>query len=258
MLVAHKMLRSVSRIRDSVLINSAMDMRTLRLTVLFAAAAIIAAGAEPGVMRSFSAKADFALTTDPESEQWKGIEAVVADHGRFGETLTDARTEIRSRWTKKNLYFLFVSRYQTLYLQPNPSLAADSWGLWDFDVAEVFIGHDLQNIQRYKEFEVSPQGAWIDLDVDRLRKGKEVDAAWDSGFQSRTSIDKDHHIWICAIQIPWKAIDPRKIAAGNELRLNLYRIEGGPADRKFIAWQAVQSESYHTPEKFGRLRLVGR
>jgi hypothetical protein len=60
------------------------------------------------------------------------------------------------------------------------------------------------------------------------------------------------------MQIPWKAIDPRTIAAGNELRLNLYRIEGGPVKRKFIAWQPVQSESYHTPEKFGRLRLVSR
>ncbi len=57
------------------------------------------------------------------------------------------------------------------------------------------------------------------------------------------------------MQIPWSSIDPRPVQAGNELRLNLYRIEGGP-NRKFIAWQAVNSESYHTPEKFGRLRLT--
>jgi hypothetical protein len=233
-------------------------MRIQRFAILIVASTIIAGGAEPGVMRSFQASSDFALTTNPESKKWKGIEGVVADHGRFGEVLPNARTEIRSRWTEKNLYFLFVSHYETLYGQPNPSLKGDSWGLWDYDVAEVFIGHDLQNIQRYKEFEVSPQGAWIDLDVDRLRAGKEVDATWNSGFQSRTRIDKVHQIWICAMQIPWKAIDPRTIAAGNELRLNLYRIEGGPVKRKFIAWQPVQSESYHTPEKFGRLRLVSR
>ncbi len=242
----------------SLLINSAIEMRTLRVTILIVAYTVIAGGAEPAVLRSFQAAADFALTTKPESKEWKGIEGVVADHGRFGETLSNARTEIRSRWTEKNLYFLFVSHYETLYGQPNPSLKGDSWGLWDYDVAEVFIGHDLQNIQRYKEFEVSPQGAWIDLDVDRLRTGKEVDAKWNSGFRSRTRIDKVHQIWICAMQIPWKAIDPRAIAAGNELRLNLYRIEGGPVKRKFIAWQPVQSESYHTPEKFGRLRLVSR
>jgi hypothetical protein len=231
-------------------------MTTLRFVSLIAACSVIAAGAEPGVMPSFRASADFAPTTNPNSKAWKGVEGVVADHGRFGEALTDARTEIRSRWTEKNLYFLFVSHYETLYLQPIPTRKTDSWGLWDFDVDEVFIGHDLENIQRYKEFEVSPQGAWIDLDVDRLRKGKEVDATWNSGFQIRTRVDKAHHVWVCAMQIPWTAIDPRKIAAGNELRLNLYRIEGGPVKRKYIAWQAVQSESYHTPEKFGRLRLV--
>ena len=38
--------------------------------------------------------------------------------------------------------------------------------LWNWDVAEVFIGSDFKNIRRYKEFEVSPQAEWVDLDVN--------------------------------------------------------------------------------------------
>jgi hypothetical protein len=58
------------------------------------------------------------------------------------------------------------------------------------------------------------------------------------------------------MRIPWTAIDPRPPAAGNELRLNLYRVEGAPPARKFIAWRPVNSDSFHTPEAFGTLRLV--
>jgi hypothetical protein len=40
------------------------------------------------------------------------------------------------------------------------------------------------------------------------------------------------------------------------MRINLYRIEGPPPNRKFIAWQPTGSASYHVPEAFGRLRLA--
>ena len=42
---------------------------------------------------------------------------------------------------------------------------------------------------------------------------------------------------------------------GPEMRLNLYRCQGPPPDRKYINWQPVNNESFHTPEAFGRLRL---
>ena len=57
------------------------------------------------------------------------------------------------------------------------------------------------------------------------------------------------------MKIPWASIAPAKPVDGQEFRLNLYRIEGGPEPRKYITWQAVQSPSFHTPAAFGRLRL---
>lgn len=221
------------------------------------AACTLAFGDTAGVMLSSKAKADFELTADPASPAWQGVSGVVAAIDPFGKPLPDSRTEIRSRWTKNNLYFLFTSRYENLYLTTNPSTASDTWGLWDYDVVEVFIGHDLNNIQTYKEFEISPQGEFIDLDVDRNRKGKEVDAGWNSNMKFRTRIDKDKKIWYCEMQIPWASIAPWTPAAGKEMRLNLYRIEGAPPKRKFIVWQQIDSPSFHTPERFGRLRLTG-
>jgi hypothetical protein len=211
---------------------------------------------DSGVLLSSKARSDFALTADPDSVAWKGAPGVVAAIDPFGKPLPEARTEIHSRWTSKNLYFLFTSHYQTLYLKPNPSTTGDTWGLWDYDVVEVFIGHDLSNIQIYKEFEISPQNEFIDLDVDRSRKGKEVDAAWNSGMAFRTRIDKERKIWFCEIQIPWKSIALEPPSPGTELRLNLYRIEGAPPKRTFVVWQQLDSPSFHTPERFGRLRLT--
>jgi hypothetical protein len=40
------------------------------------------------------------------------------------------------------------------------------------------------------------------------------------------------------------------------MRINFYRIQGPPQDRKFIAWRPTHSSNYHVPEAFGRLRLV--
>lgn len=207
------------------------------------------------VMSSHYAAEDFALSADPSAAQWR-VTGVIANSDPFGKPLPEARTEIRSRWTSKNLYFIFVGHYESLYPRPNPNPAKEAWGLWEYDVAEVFIGHDLKNIQLYKEFEVSPDGEFIDLYVDRNRKGKEVDWLWNSEFRYKTKIDREKKVWICEMQIPWQSIDTRAPRTGNELRLNLYRIEGGRPNRKYIAWRPLGNPSFHTPEKFGRLRLA--
>ena len=213
-----------------------------------------ALAADSSVMPSQMAKSDFALTADPDSPQWRGAPAVVTDRDRYGKPQPGHRTEIRGRWTAKNAYFLFVSEYQTQKLMPVASEKKETWGLWEYDVVEVFIGAELDKINRYKEFEVSPQNAWVDLDVDRDRADREVDWTWDAGMRSKSRVDKDKKQWVCEIAIPWKSIGGAKPAKGSEYRLNLYRIEGAEP-RTYITWQAVNSPSYHTPAAFGRLRL---
>ena len=166
------------------------------------------------------------------------------------------RTEIRSRWTKDNLYFLFVCPYQALYLKDNPSTTTETNKLWDWDVAEVFVGADFKNIRQYREFQVSPQGEWVDLDIDRDTRKPEGGWRWNSGFKVKARIDRRKKIWYGEMRIPIRSIDARPAAAGNQMRINFYRIQGPPPERKSVGWQPTGARNNHVPEAFGRIELV--
>ena len=131
--------------------------------------------------------------------------------------------------------------------------------LWNWDVAEVFVGTDFKNIRRYKEFEISPQAEWVDLDIDRDKANfAEAGWKWSSGFEANARIDRKNKTWYGVMRIPLKQIDSRIPANGLEMRVNLYRCQGPPEGRQYIAWQPTRSDSFHEPEAFGRLRLTGK
>lgn len=207
------------------------------------------------MIKSFHSKSDFALTADPNSGQWKKIKGVIATNGPRGDATPGHRTEIRSRWTDKNLYVLFICPYEELYSKPNPSTTTETSKLWDWDVAEVFIGADFQNIKHYTEYQVSPHGEWVDLDIDRGSNPPKHDAQWNSGYEVKARIAEDKKIWYGEMRIPLDKIDKRKPQVGQELRINFYRIQGPPPNRKYVAWQPTNSNSYHVPEAFGLLRM---
>ncbi len=194
--------------------------------------------------------------TDPGSTFWSGSSRVIAEGDFYGRPIPGHRTEILLRWTLQNLYLLFVCPYRELNLKPNPNLTTETYGLWNWDVAEVFIGDDFNNIRRYKEFEVSPRGEWVDLDVNLDNPPHEAGWVWQSGCEVAARIDAARRIWYGFMRIPWSSIDNRQPAAGNELRINFYRCQGSDPDRKYITWRPVRRESFHTPEAFGILRLA--
>ena len=119
------------------------------------------------VAESLRADADFELTADPEAGPWKAAPKVLITQDPFGKTIPGPATEVRSRWTEQNLYLLFTAPYTELNLKPNPQTTADTVPLWDWDVVEAFLGSDFEHIGHYLEFEVSPRGEWVDLDIDR-------------------------------------------------------------------------------------------
>lgn len=210
----------------------------------------------PGVILSHRAAADFALTADPDAAPWKAVAGIFMDKGPKGESVPGHRTEVRSRWTKDNVYFLYICPYQELHLHPNPSQTTETNQLWDWDVAEVFIGTNFQNIHLYKEFEMSPQGEWVDLDIDSTRMGNANAWLWNSSFEVKTRIDGERKIWYGEMRIPIKSIDDRPPAAGIEMRINFYRCQGSDPHRKYIAWQPTHSATFHVPEAFGRMKLA--
>jgi hypothetical protein len=207
-------------------------------------------------IQSVWADSDPTLDTNPAAAFWRGSAPVYVDSDAHGKPDPKYRTEIRTRWTNKYLYILFICPYEELYLKPNPVTSAETNELWNWDVAEAFIGSDFKNIRRYKEFEISPRGEWVDLDIDLNKPHHEDGWTWNSGMEVSARIDDAAHIWYGAMKIPYSAIDTRPPATGNVLRINLFRSQGPPSARHQLAWQAPMKDSFHVPERFGTLTLV--
>ena len=210
------------------------------------------------VFESTRAEHDLALDADPSSAFWRDARPAYLEVNAQGRPEPDYRTEVRSRWTAKNIYFLFACPYKRLYLKPQPDAVHETYELWNWNVAEVFIGSNFKNIKRYKEFEISPQGEWIDLDINLDNPHHEEGWTWNSGFEHVARIDQAHHIWFAAMRIPFAALETHHPVVGTSFRVNLFRTEGPPADSKEIMWQPTMSETFHVPERFGGLTLVAK
>src|SRR5205807_5777889 len=76
--------------------------------------------------------------------------------------------------------------------------------LWDRDVVEVFVQPDPSQPRRYKEFEVSPNGWWIDLDI---APGEKHDLK--SGLQRRVILNELAKTWVAEIALPMKGVVDR-------------------------------------------------
>jgi hypothetical protein len=74
----------------------------------------------------------------------------------------------------------------------------------------------------------------------------------------KARVDEKKRIWCGEMKIPIAAVDKRLARAGNEMRVNLFRQDGAPPNRDFLAWQPPGVWYPHVPEKFGVLRLVAR
>jgi hypothetical protein len=207
-----------------------------------------------GVLESGYLARDFTLQTDPESEEWRTAPRVVASRDKTGIAIAGRPTEIRSRWTGEHLYLLYICPYDVLNLKPDPTPAAETPKLWNWDVAEAFIGSDFDRIGRYKEFQVSPQGEWVDLAIDRDDPKGQEGMKWNSGYTVSARIDPQAKIWYGAMRIPFRAIDSREPMKGRELRIGLYRI-AGVEPKQYYAWRPTGQNSFHVPQAFGTLRL---
>ena len=216
----------------------------------------VAEASDQAVIESVHATEDVPLRLDPTSEFWRASRPIYMERDKFGKIIPRYRTEVRTRWTKSNLYFLFVCPYEELHLKAAPNTQKETNELWNWDVAEVFVGSDFTNIKRYKEFEISPQGEWVDLDIDLSQPHHEDGWTWNSGFEVKARIDKGTHTWYGAMRIPLAAIDARPPAAGNTMRINLFRSHGPPAHQQAVTWQSPMNDSFHVPERFGLIRLV--
>ena len=199
---------------------------------------------------------DWEPNADPQSAEWSGAVGVAATHDRFGEPLKLGATEIRSRWTRNHLYLLFICPYEALQLKPDPVTNKETDKLWNWEVAEAFIGSNYLKPERYKEFQVSPQSEYVDLDVDRERPERQKGIDWDSGMSVKGRIDSAAKVWYGEMKIPFRALEVKHPKSGDELRIGLFRITGPDPKRVYVSWRATGATTFHVPDSFGSLVLA--
>ena len=161
----------------------------------------------------------------------------------------ERETEVRLLWTPESLYLRFRARYRviTVFLDAEPNGRRDQ--LWDRDVVEAFLQTDPTHLRRYKEFEVSPNGFWIDLDIG---SGEKHDMK--SGLRRRVILNEAAKTWVAEIALPMKYLVERFDPAAS-WRVNFYRVEGAAEPRFYSAWQPTRTPApnFHVPEAFGEL-----
>ena len=162
------------------------------------------------------------------------------------------QTAVRALWTPQTLYLRFACRYRELHVFSDSDQDGRRDQLWDRDVAEAFLQPDPSKPDRYKEFEVSPNGLWIDLDIS---PGAKPDLK--SGMKRSVVQDEKAHTWTAEIAIPMAALtaqfDPQAI-----WRVNFFRVEGKQEPRGYYAWQPTHTAqpNFHVPGAFGRMRFM--
>ena len=195
---------------------------------------------------------DIAVDAAHPSPEWQKAVPIGFCSDWQGKNADSTRqTEVRALWSEKNLYLRFESRYQELNVFDDSDASGRRDHLWDRDVAEAFLQPDPSRPRYYKEFEVAPNGMWIDLDIS-----PEPLADLKSGLQHSVWLDEAKHTWTAELAIPLKSLT-KKFDASAVWRANFYRIEGKVEPRTYLAWRPTHTPqpNFHVPSAFGKLRF---
>ena len=204
---------------------------------------------------AYATRLSQALATDgfPASAAWDSAEAVIFNTDWQGKNADPEReTKARLLWTSETLFLHYRSRFRTITVFPDADASGRRDHLWDRDVVEVFLQPDPTYPGHYFEFEVSPNGYWIDLNIEH---GERSDPQ--SGMKCRTHIDEKSKIWTAELAIPLRSLalhfDPSSI-----WRVNFFRVEGASEPRFYSSWRPTNTPqpNFHVPTAFGKLKFL--
>jgi alpha-galactosidase len=186
----------------------------------------------------------------PAVGSWESAPVIQFDHDWQGKHDDPKRmTEVRLLWTREALYLSFLAHYRSITVFPDAEPSGRRNQLWNRDVVEVFLQPAGSNGPHYKEFEVSPNGFWIDLDIGPGEKRN-----LQSGLRRRVRVDERRKTWMAELALPVKSLtaqfDPTKA-----WRVNFFRVEGAAEPRFYSAWRPTRTPvpNFHVPEAFNKL-----
>jgi alpha-galactosidase len=189
----------------------------------------------------------------PESLSW-GLAASLRFNADWQGKNADPQreTEVRLLWIPELLFVRFRAKYRVLTVFSDAESNGRRDELWDRDVAEIFLQPDSSQPRCYKEFEVSPNGFWIDLDI---APGEKRDLK--SGLRCRVTVNEAAKTWDAELALPMKCL-LEKFDPAATWRVNFYRVEGAAEPRFYSAWLPTRTAvpNFHVPEAFGELIFV--
>jgi hypothetical protein len=202
-------------------------------------------------------KNDFSIN-ELDNKAWKSAAETSIEKYWSGENAPKGRQfKAKLLWSDAALYVRFeANQNEPLVISEKANLTSKTRGLWDRDVCEIFLAPNKNEPRKYFEFEIAPNGEWIDLGI--YQKPDERITDWDyvSGMKSAARIEKNKIVM--AIKIEWKAFG--KTPKTGEIWLgNVLRCVGSDPTRGYLTWQPTLTKeaSFHVPEKFGEFEFIG-
>ena len=201
-------------------------------------------------------KTDFSIS-ELDNKSWSTAKETLVDKYWSGENAPVGRQfKTKLLWSDSALYVRFeANQNEPLVVSKKTNLKTKTRGLWDRDVCEIFLAPNKAKFRKYFEFEIAPNGEWIDLGIHQMPDKRETDFDYVSGMKSATRIEKDKIVM--AMKIDWKAFS--KTPKAGEIWLgNILRCIGKDPTRGYLTWQPTNTKepSFHVPEKFGEFEFV--
>ena len=201
-------------------------------------------------------KKDFSVS-ELDDKSWKQAKKISIEKYWSGKDAPNGRHfKAKLLWSDSALYVRFEARQtEPLIVSEKANLETKTRGLWDRDVCEIFVAPDKENSRRYFEFEIAPNGKWIDLGIYQNPDERITDWDYSSGMQTAAKIEKDKVVM--AIKVEWQAFG-KTPNAGNVWLGNLFRCVGAGETRGYLAWSPTETRepAFHIPEKFGEFEFV--
>lgn len=234
-----------------------MKSAALFLTLLFLSASICFSQSKMTNKTKIAyIKNDFSIS-ELENKAWEKAKNVTVDKYWSGENAPKGRQfKTKLLWSDTAVYVRFeANQSEPLIVSEKPNLTSKTRGLWDRDVCEIFLAPNKETPRKYYEFEIAPNGEFIDLGIYQMPDKRETEWDYASGMQSKSVIGKDK-VWM-AIKVEWKAFGAVP-NAGDVWLGNIFRCVGKGATRGYLAWSPTLTKeaSFHVPEKFGEFEFV--
>lgn len=194
---------------------------------------------------------------DVKNKSWEKVQEILIDKYWSGEIAPVGRHfTAKLLWSYSALYVRFeANQTEHLIVSEKPNLKTKTKGLWDRDVCEIFIAPNPEEFRKYFEFEIAPNGEWIDLEIYQKPAERITNFDYESGVQTAAKIQKDK-VYM-AMRIEWKAFG-KTPKAGDIWLGNLFRAVGSGETRGYLAWSPTGTEkpNFHVPERFGEFEFV--